>query len=93
MDRHMLGLRLAARHLNKPVPALLSHAAYKRLMHFQLSTSQVSTRHDGLMSYGSSFNDDYGVCYNPQPAKINVSVASYRSCFETSSEKYVDQGL
>lgn len=41
MDRHLLGLkRIAAEH-GRPIPSILETEAYKKMMAFTLSTSQV----------------------------------------------------
>ncbi len=90
MDRHLLGLRLAAQEADRPVPSLLTHAAFERLLHFNVSTSQVPTKHEALMAFGPYYDDCYGLVYNPQETKILTSVTSYHSCQATSSEKYVD---
>lgn len=42
MDRHMLGLRLAAEELGKAPHPLFAFPGYQKLLHFQLSTSQVA---------------------------------------------------
>lgn len=41
MDRHILGLKLIASEHAIPLPSLLKGAALRRLLHFQVSTSQV----------------------------------------------------
>lgn len=88
-DLHILGLREAAAELGLPTPDLFQDASYKAFNCFKLSTSQVPMTSDFWMGYGAVVPDGYGCCYNPQaPDSIVFSVASFLSCYDTSSEMF-----
>ncbi|VDM26890.1 unnamed protein product [Toxocara canis] len=87
MDRHLLGLRLAASELGIPMPEIFTTDAYKEMMHFRLSTSQVPTDHFIAMCYGPSAPDCYGVCYNPQEKQLHFSICTLKKCPDTSSSR------
>ncbi|RUS91027.1 hypothetical protein EGW08_001244 [Elysia chlorotica] len=89
IDLHLLGLREAAVDLGMPTPELFRDASYKELNTFRLSTSQVPTVSDYWMGYGAVVPDGYGCCYNPQSDSISFCVASFFSCFDTSSDMFV----
>lgn len=91
IDRHLLGLRMIAAENAHPVPQLLTSAAYQKLMHFLLSTSQVPTKHVLPMGFGPSAPDCYGVCYNPQENRIFFTITAYHECEETSAEKFAQE--
>uniref|UniRef100_A0A915AHW4 Choline/carnitine acyltransferase domain-containing protein n=1 Tax=Parascaris univalens TaxID=6257 RepID=A0A915AHW4_PARUN len=88
MDRHLLGLRLAAAELNMPSPEIFRTSAYQHMMHFTLSTSQVPTRHFITMAYGPSAPDCYAVCYNPQKNALHFSICTLKKCVDTSSSRF-----
>uniref|UniRef100_A0A0M3K2Q8 Carn_acyltransf domain-containing protein n=1 Tax=Anisakis simplex TaxID=6269 RepID=A0A0M3K2Q8_ANISI len=88
MDRHLLGIELAASDLNMPLPKIFSTDAYKKMMHFNLSTSQVPTRNLITMCYGPSSPDCYASCYNPQDEQIHFSICTFKSCPTTSSYRF-----
>jgi len=91
MDRHLLGLKLTALEHDIPLPKLFSSDAYKRLTHFQLSTSQVPTRHVLPMGFGPSAPDCYGACYNPMEKRIFFTITAFNSCTMTSAAKFADE--
>lgn len=91
MDRHLLGLRLIAQEHGLPVPKLFECDAYKKMMHFTLSTSQVPTRHYLQMCFGPSAPDCYGICYNPQERELHFTVCTLKSCPETDSARFVKE--
>lgn len=41
VDRHLLGLKMAALEGNVPLPAVFADPAYSKALHYRLSTSQV----------------------------------------------------
>jgi carnitine O-acetyltransferase len=91
MDRHILGLKLIASEHAIPLPPLLKGDALRRLLHFQVSTSQVPTYCETKMGFGPSESDCYGCCYNPRENKIFFTVSAYNSCNETSARKFADE--
>ncbi|KAK0402836.1 hypothetical protein QR680_016565 [Steinernema hermaphroditum] len=91
MDRHLLGLKLIAREHNLPLPEFLKLPAYEKMLHFQVSTSQVPTRHFIQMCFGPSHPDCYGICYNPQEKQLHFTITSFRSCPNTSSKLFAKE--
>lgn len=89
MDRHLFGLKLIAIENNYKIPELFSSKAYKKLMHYQLSTSQMPTRHFLPMGYGPSEDDCYAVCYNPREDVFYFTITSFNHCKETSALRQV----
>ena len=77
VDRHLLGLKLAALELGVPVPAVLEGTAAKRSAHFVLSTSAV--RLDNISAtpvFGPAVPGGYGVCYNIRPGETSCGVTA-----------------
>ncbi|VDN35455.1 unnamed protein product [Cylicostephanus goldi] len=87
MDRHLLAWNLLAAENGLPKPSILQTSAYEHLAHFQVSTSQVPTRHLIQLFFGPSAPDCYGVCYNPQEKELHFAITSYRSCGSTSAKR------
>uniref|UniRef100_A0A915E0D7 Choline/carnitine acyltransferase domain-containing protein n=1 Tax=Ditylenchus dipsaci TaxID=166011 RepID=A0A915E0D7_9BILA len=91
IDRHLLGLKLTALEMDIPLPKLFTTPAYQRLFQFELSTSQVPTRHDLPMGFGPATSTGYAVCYNPQESKFLFSITAFESCVETSAKRFSRQ--
>ncbi|CAD6187515.1 unnamed protein product [Caenorhabditis auriculariae] len=91
MDRHLLAWKLLASENNLPTPLLYGTHAYQQLMHFQVSTSQVPTRHFIQMCFGPSAPDCYGVCYNPQEKELHFCISTFKSYGSTSSKKFAKE--
>ena len=77
IDRHLLGMKLAAMEQGKPTPPLYEDSTYARAMSFNLSTSQVACKADLCMAFGPALDNGYGICYNPKDDKILFSVSSF----------------
>ncbi|ESP03239.1 hypothetical protein LOTGIDRAFT_137716 [Lottia gigantea] len=88
IDRHLLGLKLAAIEKGLDVPKLHMDSSYNTSTYFKLSTSQVGARFDAVMCFGPVVPDGYGLCYNPQEKQLNFSISAYNNSPETSSIKY-----
>lgn len=91
MDRHLLGLRKIAADHGYKTPILFETDAYKKMMAFTLSTSQVPTRHFIPLAFGPSAPDCYGVCYNPQDKQVHFTICALHSCLETSAARYAEE--
>uniref|UniRef100_A0A0N5AN78 Carn_acyltransf domain-containing protein n=1 Tax=Syphacia muris TaxID=451379 RepID=A0A0N5AN78_9BILA len=97
MDRHLLGLLLVAKELGQATPEIFTCAAYKKMMHYTILSTQVchfstylGTRHFLPMCCAPSEYDGYNVCYNPQEEEMHFAVATYKSCSKTfSSYRFV----
>ncbi|XP_064616080.1 carnitine O-acetyltransferase-like [Liolophura sinensis] len=90
IDRHLLGLKLAALESGQNVPDLHMDGAYATAMKFKLSTSQVPSKASKtVMCYGPATPDGYGVCYNPKDEKIHIAVTAFNTSPETDSSNFV----
>ncbi|XP_015765594.1 PREDICTED: carnitine O-acetyltransferase-like isoform X2 [Acropora digitifera] len=84
IDRHLLGLKLAALESRMNLPELFMDSSYQYALHYKLSTSQVPSNHELFLSFGPAVPDGYGVCYNPQKNKIILGVSTVNSNPETN---------
>lgn len=91
MDRHLLAWKLIASENNLPTPELFGSNIYQQLNHFQVSTSQVPTRHFIQMCFGPSAVDCYGICYNPQETELHFMISTFKSYGSTSSKKFAKE--
>uniref|UniRef100_A0AC35TXD6 Carn_acyltransf domain-containing protein n=1 Tax=Rhabditophanes sp. KR3021 TaxID=114890 RepID=A0AC35TXD6_9BILA len=89
MDRHLLGLRLAARDLKINLPKIFLSPIYQKMIHFQLITSQVPTKHKIAFGFTPVHEDNYGVCYNPRQEEILFFITAPKYWKKTSSVKFV----
>jgi carnitine O-acetyltransferase len=87
-DRHLLGLKLIALENNIELPELYRDVSFKKLSHFYLSTSQVSSKTDAVTFYGPLVNDGYGCCYSITEKKILFGLSSLNSCSTTSAKEF-----
>lgn len=88
VDRHLLGLKLAAAELNYEVPTIFNDPGYIRSSHMRISTSQVAAKSEAFMCYGPLVCDGYGCCYNPRKNEIIIGVSAFHSCKETSAAEF-----
>lgn len=91
MDRHLLAWKLIASENNLPTPEIFGSNIYQQLNHFQVSTSQVPTRHFIQMCFGPSAVDCYGICYNPQETELHFMISTFKSYGSTSSKKFAKE--
>ncbi|CAM5105343.1 unnamed protein product [Natator depressus] len=87
IDRHLLGLKLAAIGDGQRLPGIFMDTAYAIATHCRLLTGQVSSRSDCLMVYGPQVPDGYGVCYNPLDAHVNFAITAFNCCHETHARR------
>jgi len=90
IDRHLLGLRLAAIESGLPESSLLKQDAYKRAMHFNLTTSQVSTKVNLCIVFSPPVSNSYGVCYNPKSDNVLITVSTLVSNCDYDPVKYCE---
>lgn len=90
IDRHLLGIRMAAQAMSMKVPALFKDEAFKRSSHMILNTARVMFKCDAVMCLGPMVLDGYGVCYNLRNESINVSVSCLKSNKETNSREFLE---
>lgn len=86
VDRHLLGLKLAAKELAKDIPELYKDISFTRSAHMRLSTSQVATKCEAVMGYGPLVHNGYGCCYNPRANDIYFAVSCFVDNPETNTE-------
>ncbi|EYB94250.1 hypothetical protein Y032_0174g478 [Ancylostoma ceylanicum] len=91
MDRHLLAWNLLAAENGLPKPSILQTPVYEHMCHFQVSTSQVPTRHLIQLFFGPSAPDCYGVCYNPQENELHFAITSFKSYSSTSSKRFAKE--
>ncbi|CAI4221379.1 unnamed protein product [Auanema sp. JU1783] len=91
LDRHLLAWKLLANENGLPTPSILQTSAYEHMAHFQISTSQVPTRHFLMMCFGPSAPDCYGICYNPQETELHFTISTFKSCGSTSSKRFAKE--
>ncbi|BFZ20522.1 hypothetical protein BsWGS_23563 [Bradybaena similaris] len=89
IDRHLLGMRLIAQENGLQVPEIFTDPAYKKSTHYNLSTSQVASKYKAFLCFGPVVPDGYGLCYNPQDDQLIVSISSFNSNPETSSDQFL----
>uniref|UniRef100_A0A2P2HYR7 Carnitine O-acetyltransferase-like n=1 Tax=Hirondellea gigas TaxID=1518452 RepID=A0A2P2HYR7_9CRUS len=90
VDRHLLGLKLAAIEAGMDVPPIFMDVSYNRSSHMRLSTSQVPAKCEAFMCYGPLVPDGYGCCYNPRSDSIVFGTSALNSSPETSSATFRD---
>ncbi|XP_069194964.1 carnitine O-acetyltransferase isoform X1 [Procambarus clarkii] len=88
VDRHLLGLKLAAIEAGMDVPTLFMDVGYLRSSHMRLSTSQVPARCDAFMCFGPLVPDGYGCCYNPREDAVFFGTSAFNSSPETDSATF-----
>ncbi|XP_056132360.1 carnitine O-acetyltransferase-like [Lampris incognitus] len=88
IDRHLLGLKLQSIEDLTSMPEIFMDTSYAVALHYNLSTSQVSSKTDCVMCFGPAVPDGYGVCYNPMEEHINISITAFNSCEETHAAKF-----
>ncbi|CAL4073793.1 unnamed protein product, partial [Meganyctiphanes norvegica] len=88
VDRHLLGLKLAAIEAGMDVPTLFMDVGYIRSSHMRVSSSQVPARCEAFMCYGPLVPDGYGCCYNPRANSIFIGTSACNSSPETDSATF-----
>ena len=84
VDRHLCGLRRAARELGQPVHPLFADKGFTESTHFRLSTSSISMKHCSTPTFGPVCADGYGVCYNIRDHEILAGVTCYKDAMRTA---------
>ena len=86
IDRHMLGLKLAAVENGIPLPEIFRDKCFGYAMHFQLSTSQVPFMFPICGCFGPVVLDGYGFSYNPMEDEIIYSITAFKSHPKTQAK-------
>uniref|UniRef100_A0AAQ4R334 Carnitine O-acetyltransferase n=1 Tax=Gasterosteus aculeatus aculeatus TaxID=481459 RepID=A0AAQ4R334_GASAC len=88
IDRHLLGLKMLSIVELTSMPEIFMDTSFAVAQHYNLSTSQVGSKTDCVMSFGPMVPDGYGVCYNPMDEHINIAITAFNSCEETNAAKF-----
>ncbi|KAK5646969.1 hypothetical protein RI129_005433 [Pyrocoelia pectoralis] len=78
-ERHFLGLKAAAKEMGVELPPLYFDSTYITSITDRCNSSQVVTKCDALMGYGTIPTDLYTYCYNVRNFDINISIFSFKS--------------
>lgn len=87
-DRHLFGLKLIAIENDLDLPEIFNDDAMRRMCHYHISSSQVSSQFEAVTCFGPAVEDGYGVCYNIMEKKLIFGLSSFRSCPQTSARVY-----
>ena len=90
IDRHILGLYIAAHLKGAGIPALFSDKAFKLSGgggNYRMSTSNVGYN-PMFGGFAPMTKDGYGVCYAQLEGRMNLMVTAWRSCEETSAKRF-----
>ncbi|CAJ0603042.1 unnamed protein product [Cylicocyclus nassatus] len=77
-DRHLLGLKITAERLGKPMPALFEDPGFNRMSHFVLSTSTLSTNTIVFGGFGPVVEDGLGIGYNVSSTQVGAVITSHK---------------
>lgn len=88
VDRHFFALKHAANENKIPLHPLYSDPGYVRSLHMRLSTSQVASKYESFMCYGTLTEDGYGCCYNPRENDMFFGISSMKTCKETDAATF-----
>lgn len=93
VDRHLMGLRIAAAEAGEPQPLFFEDVGYKLSSHFELSTSNMSkpgiARPTADFSgFGAPSRNSYGVCYDIGNEYISMIISTDRSCATRDAARF-----
>ncbi|KAF5291721.1 hypothetical protein FQR65_LT11415 [Abscondita terminalis] len=83
VDRHLLGLKFAAKDLGYQLHEFFTDLGYIRSAHSTISTIQVASKFDVMMAFGPKLDDAYGLCYNPRKNDINFGLSAWANSSHT----------
>jgi carnitine O-palmitoyltransferase 2 len=87
-DRHLLGLKMTAERLGRPIPELYTDKTYNYMGQFVLSTSTLSTDTIVFGGFGPVVPNGFGIGYNVAGTKMGAVISSYRS--QRDAAKFAD---
>ncbi|PNF29520.1 Carnitine O-acetyltransferase [Cryptotermes secundus] len=90
VDRHLLGLKLAAIENGMQIHPLYRDPSYVRSTHFKITSSQVAGKGNSVMCYGPVVPDGYAACYNPLGNTLNFGLAAFKSGHGTDVKAFHD---
>ena len=87
-DRHLLGLKLIAIDNKIDLPELYNDSGFKKLCHFYISSSQISSKFEACTAYGPLVEDGYGAAYNIMENRIMFGLSAFNSHKDTSAKLF-----
>ncbi|KDR15107.1 Carnitine O-acetyltransferase [Zootermopsis nevadensis] len=90
VDRHLLGLKLAAIENGIQMHPLYKDPSYVRSTHFKITSSQVAGKGNSVMCYGPVVPDGYASCYNPLGNTINFGLSAFKLGHGTDVKAFHD---
>lgn len=87
-DRHFFGLKQIALENEIELPDFYNAIGYRKINHFYISSSQISSKFDSVTSYGPLVEDGYGCSYNIMETKLMFGISANNSCQNTSAKLY-----
>lgn len=95
-DRHLFGLKVTAERLSRPIPSFFDDESFKKMGHFTISTSTLSTDTIVFGGFGPVVDDGLGIGYNVSSKLLGAVVTSKKEsrdvkefckCLESSIDK------
>ncbi|KAK9888429.1 hypothetical protein WA026_000677 [Henosepilachna vigintioctopunctata] len=77
IDRHLFGLKMAARNLGKELPEIFQDISFSRSSYMRLDTSQVAFKSHSVLAFKPLVPDGYGCCYSPHGKSILFGLSSF----------------
>ncbi|RDD37138.1 Carnitine O-acetyltransferase [Trichoplax sp. H2] len=90
-DRHLFGLKIAALEKGLPEPKFFKDFSFQRLNQYEISTSQVSLADLSNSNFAPACLHGFGICYNIQPHKLNISCSTFKSYPKNDAKIYLDK--
>ncbi|KAK0406350.1 hypothetical protein QR680_018521 [Steinernema hermaphroditum] len=84
-DRHLLGLKITAERQGQAIPELFEDRIYKRMGHYVLSTSTLSTETLQFGGFGPVVPDGFGIGYNVVPSKLGAVITARKGQRDASA--------
>jgi len=72
-------------------PKIFEDFAFSKSLHYNISTSQISSRCKMCVGFGPVELDGYGVCYNLHENLIYFTVSSLKTCPQTITINMANQ--
>mmetsp|Transcript_74674 Transcript_74674/g.175256 ORF Transcript_74674/g.175256 Transcript_74674/m.175256 type:complete len:192 (-) Transcript_74674:30-605(-) len=91
VDRHLLGLKMAANELGASLPTMFTDGLMDASATFRLSTSNTTRNICAGGGFGPGVPDGYGVCYGLNPHMLQFFVTSFRDDPTTNSESLAQE--
>ncbi len=89
IDRHLLGLRVAAAQAGMDMPAMFTDPTFELMNTYELSTSAMPVpRNDDFLGFGAPFPFSYGCCYCIDAEGLLMTITANASCRSKDVERF-----